>query len=328
MKTVSIRKILKSIILLIIEKIGFVSSGKYKLLFNKYSLLTDLYFSLMDNCREKYDYDNEVLSIVFSKDRAMQLHAFLRSYLAKIKNRSKMVVLYKTTNEEHAASYNDLIDIFQNDDIVFIKEISFRQQLLEIIKHATAKNILFFVDDMIFTHDFNYDILKQIDTQHYILSLNHGRDFTYTTVLQKDMKLPEFREIYGMLAFNWDYSEEFSDWTFPLGVSGYMYGKEEIYAMLNIVDFNAPNTLEAAMGKFYSIFLNRYGLCTDNAVAVCVHTNIVQTYNHNPVLDYFSVEELLKLWNQNKQIDISAFFNKPANIAQTMKYSFLDNYYY
>jgi hypothetical protein len=289
----------------------------------RYDTLKALYSSLLKVTQNTPTSKAELVSIVFSKDRAMQLDAFLRSYLVKIKNKSPLIILYATSNEQHEQSYKDLKKRYEvNPDILFVKEHDFRKQLLEILEKTTAQKVLLFVDDMIFTHDFDFDRLRQVDTANYIATLTRGKDLIYSTVLKIKLDIPPFHEFNGMLCFKWNDIKIFSDWSFPLGVSGYMFGKNEILAMFNVINFKAPNSLEGNMQVFNDLFINRFGLCTNNAIAACVHANIVQTEGFNPILGTFSTEDLLKLWNENKQIDISCFFDKPVYIAEKLEYTF------
>ena len=61
--------------------------------------------------------------IVFSKDRAMQLHGLLSSYFAQVKNPVKLYILYTTSHARHAESYKELERLFADKKIVFITEI-------------------------------------------------------------------------------------------------------------------------------------------------------------------------------------------------------------
>jgi hypothetical protein len=321
---INLQKQVKKVIRYFLEKIGLIPITRYDALKKDYTDLLikddEKYTSLLQAVEKKNA--GIIMSIVFSKDRAMQLHAFLRSYMEKTQHRGTMTVLYATSNKEHEQSYNDLAKIFKNDDIVFCKEHNFRPQLLEIIRESQAGKIMFFVDDMIFTHNFDFDSIRHIDTRKYIVSLTRGRDLTYSVVLQKDLRLPHFYKQGEIICFNWNEIKEYSCWTYPLGVSGYMYGMTETLLMLEKLSFKAPNSLESSMQEKINLFIDRYGLCTDEAVAVCVHANIVQTEGENPILNTFSVGELLELWNDGKQIDLSFFYGQPCLIAQEIKYSF------
>ncbi len=147
---------------------------------------------------------------------------------------------------------------------------------------------------------------------------------TYSVVLQKPLELPPFTKYrYGLERFCWNFSDEYSDWTYPLGVAGYMYGKIEITAMCKAIPFKAPNSLESGMQLYLNFFKNRFGLCAEFATCVCVAANLVQTEGINPVIGTFSVQELLLLWEKGKKIDVQQFYNKPLNVTETQKYTFI-----
>jgi hypothetical protein len=269
--------------------------------------------------------NSDVDSIVFSKDRAMQLHTFLGSYVDNVSNRSRLTVLYKASDERHKRSYDELRHIFAGERIVFCAEHDFRSQLIEICEESAAGKILFFVDDMLFTHTLDFNSVRAIDSSRYILALSRGRDFTYSIVLQKQLSLPPFYErVYGFECFKWNDLQEISDWTFPLGVSGFMFGRNETIAMFKSVAFKAPNSLERSMQHFVPYFSGRYGLCTEQAVCTCVHANMAQTEWTNNTLGTFSIEELLGLWETGKVIDRRALYGTPANVAQETKYTFIN----
>ena len=288
-----------------------------KLIAYNYNILSYLTDGLMTE---------NVVSIVFSKDRAMQLHAFLLSFAEMVSNRGNMYILYKCSDERHMRSYEELKTIFKTEEFIFIKETDFRSQLIEILDNSKAGKVIFYVDDMIFTHKIDYEVLRKIDANRYILALSRGKDLNYSFVLQKSLKQPPFKEIGdNLLQFNWDYIREFSDWTYPLGVSGYMYGRVEILSICKTIDFKAPNSLESAMQWYLLFFKKRLGLCPEFATAVCVHSNLVQSEWTNPTLGIFSIEELLNLWENGKRIDTHAFYGKPMNITQLQKYTFINS---
>lgn len=268
--------------------------------------------------------NNEIISVIFSKDRAMQLDGFLVSYFANVENYSEMVVLYHTSNAEHEQSYTDLKKIYQDKPVRFVKENAFRKQLLEVLETASADRVFFYVDDMIFSQKVNYNWFSTIDPLEYIPSLTRGKDLTYSTVLGKELQVPQitpFNE--NLYQFDWNEIKEYSDWSYPLGVSGYMYSRPEIFSMLKVLDFKAPNSLESSMQHFFSYFINRKGICLENVATPCVHTNLTQTEGYNNVVGHFSLEELLVLWNENKRIDCKEFMGIPAYEAELKKYNFI-----
>jgi hypothetical protein len=267
-------------------------------------------------------------TIVFSKDRAMQLHAFLVSYIEKVKNSGVVYVLFKASDHVHLKAYTELEKLMPKSKVVFITEDNFRKQLLEILEASKAKLVGFFVDDMIFIRDIDYNDIVKINPFKHIVSLSRGQDLDYSVVLNKDLILPKFdRYNEKLLEFRWDETSGLNDWTYPLGVSGYFYDRTEVKLLFKDIKFKAPNSLEGQMQKFLPLFNNRLGLCYSEISCVCVHANIVQTEVNNRSLGFFSIPELLDNWNDGLQIDVSKFYNSIGRNAQLQKYSFVNRNY-
>ena len=268
--------------------------------------------------------ENTIESIVFSKDRAIQLHAFLVSYRKMVIGYGKMYVLYKASTAKHKKSYFDLINIFKDEDFVFIEEVDFRKQLLDICEVSTAKTIGLFVDDMIFIKPVDYNKILSVDTFNYVVVLSRGKDLVYSQVLDKKINVPKLSERKdGFFSFKWDYSNEFSDWTYPLGLGGYFYGHDELVVMIRSIDFTSPNTLEGNLQAYLPIYKNRFGLCLETIACVCVHANITQTDWPNPILGTYSVEDLLFKWENGLCINTAKFYFKEGQVVNHQKYEFI-----
>ncbi len=299
----------------------FLRFFKLKVLFVKEA---EIKHKLVENMFALLDDNNSLMSVVFSKDRAMQLHAFLKSYFENVANYSPIFILYKASDDRHKASYLTLETEFKSKGAYFIEELNFRKQLIELLQNEQYGKVIFFVDDMIVTHTLDFSVIKEVDTNNYILALSRGKDLTYSMVLEKTLVLPNFEKYNQELySFDWNYTEEYSDWTFPLGVSGYMFGRKQMLAMLLSIDFKAPNTFEWALQVFIEHFITKKGLCTLHATCACVHANLVQTEGTSPDLGTFSVGELLDKWEEGKRIDVAEFYNVPLQIAEKKSYNFI-----
>ncbi|QDZ63618.1 hypothetical protein EVD20_14900 [Elizabethkingia bruuniana] len=269
--------------------------------------------------------NKEIVSLIFSKDRAMQLDGFLASYFENVDNYSSVKVLFHVSNEEHRNSYKDLERIYAEFPVEFIPETNFRNDLIGILEKANEDRIIFYVDDMLFSQKVDYNWLKEVDPLLDIVSLSRGRDLNYSTALAMKQEIPSFSKISNNLyRFKWNEISEFSDWTYPIGVSGYMFSRQEIMAMIKVTDFKAPNSLEHNLQKFLPYFDTRGGVCLENVATPCVHTNLTQTEGYNNILGYFSLEELLVLWNENKRIDYKEFFGLKVSEAEVKKYNFIN----
>jgi hypothetical protein len=267
--------------------------------------------------------EKKIDSIVFSKDRAMQLHAFLKSYIEMVSGRGTTYVFYKASNFRHASSYNELKEIFRSDNIFFVEENDFRKQLIGLCERSPAVSISLYVDDMVFLHKVAYEQILDIDTLENVVSLGRGQDLGYSMVLGKKQLLPEFiKKPDGFVYFRWDYSNDYNDWTYPIGVGGYFFGRDELLVMLKGIEFKAPNSLENNLQKYKPMFIHRFGVCKDQVSCIPVHANLVQTESINPDLGTFSIEDLLKKWEEGLMINLEKFYGISGAMAQFQAYEF------
>ena len=265
---------------------------------------------------------NKIDSIVFSKNRATQLCAFLESYEKMVSNRGIMYILYKASNKRHKQSYLELQQIFNNKDFIFIEEVDFRQQLIEISENSDAKTIAIYVDDEIFLINIDYDKIKYFDMEKYVVALSRGKDMDEHPGF--NLILPEFEKREdGFESFRWDYSDSFSHWTYPVGVSAYFYDINEWIVMLRSTIFKTPSSLEGNLQKFVPLFKQREGLCLSQIACVCVHANLVTTECVNDITGTHTVEELLDKWEKGFKIDLNEFYGKSGKISQHQSFSFV-----
>lgn len=269
-------------------------------------------------------HNDKIISIIFSKDRAMQLDGFLASYFENVENYSEIKVLYHVSNEAHKKSYIDLQKIYENFPVEFIQETNFRANLIDALEKSSEDRLIFYVDDMLFSQKIDYNWLKNINPLNDIVCLSRGKDLNYSTVLAKKLEVPSFNKISeNLYRFKWNEISEFSDWTYPIGVSGYMFSRLEITAMIKATKFKAPNSLEHNLQQFLPYFIMRGGICLENVATPCVHTNLTQTEGYNNILGHYSLEELLDLWNINKRINYSEFIGLKVSEAEVKKYNFI-----
>lgn len=237
-------------------------------------------------------------TIVFSKDRALQLHAFLRSFEIFVTPLETVHVLYKSTSARHEKAYRE---VFESRPWVKAKSqsMSFRNDLLSMIpRHG---NLVFFVDDIVFIRPW-----KRLEIPN--LSLRHGIHLTHNYSTAGALQpLPPLYPC-GEDMVTWKWSEGILAWGYPLSTDGHIYDSTEIFQMTDSVQFHSPNTLEAAWQQYVSHFMNRWAICYTEAKVVNVPWNRVQTdfenrYSANPTM---SADEFLSYWESGKQIDLAS----------------------
>ena len=91
--------------------------------------------------------------IIFSMDRALQLHALLSTYFEKVKNPVPIFILWRASSGQHKSAYDEVFSLFATRNIYSIyqkNQASFKDQLLAILANIKAEKVFFLVDDIIF----------------------------------------------------------------------------------------------------------------------------------------------------------------------------------
>ncbi|MCK4358857.1 MAG: hypothetical protein KAW92_08965 [Candidatus Cloacimonetes bacterium] len=266
--------------------------------------------------------------IVFSKDRAIQLHALISSYYEKVINPAPLNILYTTSNSEHQKSYNELIEIFYEHQVSFISETNFRKQLIDLIEKMEVSKIVFFCDDGVVTETFDMNDFTKFNPLVSVPSLLRGLDLTYCFAHQREQELPEF--INDIIPDNdkkvwiWKNCPNSPDWAYPLAVGGHLFSRVEMLLLLKLIDFEGPNTLEGRLQYFINIFNIRYGICYNKTQLGSIPANIVNTeVTTNATLEDLSTDELLEKWKQGYRIKYENYYGKTEKEIYNSKFEFV-----
>ncbi len=255
----------------------------------------------------KKNYSENLIGIIFSKDRPLQLYALLESYFIYCKDPAPLLVLYKSSEEDYERAYNEIIDSYKNKEITFRQEIEFKSDLINILENSGSKFIFFLVDDIIFTDQFVFDDFFSLkDNDKYILSLRLGKNLNYCYTKQSKQPLPLFNRKKNFLIWKWEKGK--LDWNYVFSVDGNIYNKDEILIIAKLINFKAPNSFEAGINTFRFILRRKKGICYQKSKLVNVCLNKVQNEVKN-ISGNISTKELLEYWNDEKKIDIYYFNN-------------------
>ncbi|MFC1591411.1 hypothetical protein ACFL43_02685 [Thermodesulfobacteriota bacterium] len=258
--------------------------------------------------------------IVFSKDRALQLHALLSSYRDNVVSPVPVHILYYASNEHHQKAYDQVQALFPETAISFCKQKeadSFRDDLLALLAALQAEKVFFLVDDIIFTETVDLQDFTAFDTARFVPSLRLGLNLQRCYTMLQQQPLPAFAS--GVIdagdKFCWKWSEGGLDWGYPLSVDGHFFSSHEITAMAKLIPFRAPNTFEANLQKFLNLFLSRYGISYNKSKILNIPCNKVQQENEN-ICGTIDHEYLLRQWQQGFQLDyqkLQGFLNESAH---------------
>ena len=120
--------------------------------------------------------------VVFSRNRAMQLHALLTSYARNARGAlPPLHVLYSAGSNAHRAAYDELFAAascgheFPAIAATPDGATGFREALIRMLEELDSQRLFFLVDDIVFTRPVDYDLLAQVDSYRYVTSLRLGR---------------------------------------------------------------------------------------------------------------------------------------------------------
>ena len=263
-----------------------------------------------DACKAK----SELVGIMFSKDRAMQLDGTLRSFLLHCQDYDllDLKVIYTTSNQIHEKQYHQLIKDYER--VEFVKEENFREDLISLLK--PYRYVLFLVDDNIFVNEFLLkNALNALDNNPYVIgfSLRLGRNVTHRLYPEKRRWImPEFEtEEKGIIKFNWTNGDLDMGFGYPLEVSSSIYRVRDLYLLLKRTEFSNPNTLELVLDRQkdnYKGLINDM-LCYETSVTFCNPLNLFKTAwkNYAGESRENSSETLAEKFEAGYRIDIDAY---------------------
>jgi hypothetical protein len=246
-----------------------------------------------------------VIAVVFSKDRAMQLDATLRSFDYHMRGIAERAVLFTTSSDLHKFQYEQLRE--DHPGWAFIREENFKSQLCTIVEeHA---HVLFVVDDCLFVGGFHLGRLTSclLENEQAIgVSLRLGKNTTYLYVVDAPDKVPAMRPLTnGLLSYRW--LEEGGAFGYPLEVSSSLYRTADIAPLLAGLDYDSPNRLESALDCAKQSFVHARPelVCFEQSVAFSAPLNKVQQLYNNRAGTIYTPEALAEKYAAGQRIDLT-----------------------
>lgn len=255
--------------------------------------------------------DALISAVVFSKDRAMQLDATLRSFRLHCRDSHgvSITVLYAVSSDTHVRQYAELA--IEYPDIRFLRESNFKEDLLSLVDSAAY--LLFLVDDNIFVKDFSIsDAVGFLQGHPDVLafSLRLGRNTVYVYAYDKYQRLPEFAENNnGIRTFDWTASER--DFNYPCDISSSLYRKSDLATLVERIPCSNPNLLEGHLDANKYEFSGQSRLaCFEQSVTFCNPINKVQSVlpnNRSGGRKQYAADTLAEKFDQGFRINVEAY---------------------
>lgn len=266
----------------------------------------------------KKEFDNNVVVIIFSRNRPLQLNLCLNSLLyccLDPDNIGQLFVIYKN-DKEYDYAFNTLIN--EHPETTFIAESNFKQDVINCLDMRNF--VLFVTDDTIFCNPFSIqDITKKLNDYNKVLgfSLRLSQFTNYCYPLNKNQDIPMMDSIgNGIMMYHWPTAD--LDFLYPLEVSSSIYRTEDILKLIEDKEFRNPNDLEALMYMQLSMFINKkYCLmCYKKSAAFASPNNRVQNIaldNRFGNKEEYDPERLLTIYENGVRIDFQKFYGMIPN---------------
>jgi hypothetical protein len=181
-----------------------------------------------------------VQCIVFSRDRAMQLDAFLKSVRRHVGPiYESITVLYRPSPGRHAQSYSRLRETWA--DMRWIAESRFRDDLLACI--GGSDHSVFHTDDDVFFRSFARPALEDDEV---CFTLRLGLNTTYCYPIDSGDELHEPRVDGDRVTWSWR-AQGPGAFSYPLALNGHVFRTTDVVDWLGRIEFRNPNELESAL---------------------------------------------------------------------------------
>ena len=222
--------------------------------------------------------------VVFSRDRALQLDAFLSSVARWAPGLySRIVVLFHATTGEHEAAYERLCR--ERPDVEWIAEQSFRDDLLAAL--GTERWLVFHTDDDVFFADVP-DFELRDDEVSFTLRL--GLNNVYSYPLERDEQVQRPAVEGDRMAWTWA-EQDLGSFSYPLALNGHVFRGEEARDWLARLEYANPNELESALQTLKEEVRPRLASFTRSRL-VSIPANVVNDTFPNRQSGRYGVAEL------------------------------------
>lgn len=216
--------------------------------------------------------------IIYSKDRACQMEALLRTKERFLHLSHSTSVLYTASDAKFEEGYNLLKPLYPK--VNWVREADFRKDMLALLaKVDKSHHLMFLVDDIIFTRPYGGgETLRALENEEEILavSLRLGENVTFCHPRQMHTTPPDLTE---NLRWRWrDAAAGY--WNYPMSVDGNIYRAADLVDLIPALPFKYAGQMEAAMtGRKIDRELM---ICNREPSLVNLAVNKVQTSFNNP----------------------------------------------
>jgi hypothetical protein len=212
--------------------------------------------------------------VIFSRDRAMQLDACLRSIERLAPYDGQITVIWKATGPEFESAYRLLA---AGSHAHFKAQTpDFRSDVIGALDAQRAYTV-FHTDDEVFFR--GPPVSPILPAGAAAFSLRLGTNTTYCYPFRRSQQLPAIGTSGPFIA--WDWTRADADFSYPLSLDGHLVHTKHLLQILSRASFTNPNELEE------ELHLRRYRvphtmLAFQESCLVSIPINIVSPTHRNP----------------------------------------------
>lgn len=233
-----------------------------------------------------------IKTIIFSKDRPLQLDLTIQSLLKNLKQSTQNVVLYKASDNNYSLAYKELRKRYE-EDVKFISETNLFKQILR-ETHTSNPYVNFLTDDCIVYRPVLFDKSfekRMSDSTICCFSLRLGENiqYRYHDGVKFYDDIPRFMKDEEFLLFNRLSILPGGYFAYPLSVDGHIFNKTTIQNLVyNLNRYNeyveempeTPNVFESLLQKFF-FDIPPIMFCHEHSSVVNSPNNRVQNSHKN-----------------------------------------------
>lgn len=271
-----------------------------------------------------------ITSIIFSKNRPLQLDLCLASIKKNFKDCSQIVVLHNNCEEYEDAhktlerEHSDVI--FWNQSNCIFEDISY------IISNICNNGyVCFFTDDNIFFSEININFLNLLDDPAVsCISLRMGLNICERQIgeeIKEDTVKGYYKHESGCIFWPKTFYPYGSYWSYDLSVDGHIFKKDRMQEMIAELVYikkikyfkNTPNDFETALQRFWAISPNLIMSPFQSVVVNSPNNKVQDTHDENRAGDSysFSSKYLMQKYNSGARIILESLDIKDIRCPHT-----------
>lgn len=240
--------------------------------------------------------------LIFSKDRACQLDALLRSiyqFCNTLNNHYKISILY-TYSDSHKASYE--LCKHKHPKPKWIKETNFEEQTKSLLEN---KKICLLTDDTLFFRKFSY-AGKLENNEVFSWRLGHN---TYIQDHIRGIEQPRLRpqgECTKLIWWNPNVYPANCNYGYPFSFDGHVYPENLLFDLLKDSSFKSTNDMEGILHSkrfcITKLYSNFHSSCVNipvNNISGLTASGAHFSYSLDELKDMFVSGKRIKLFDQN-----------------------------